>query len=118
MVQHKLSYKSTVDLEADRIWPNPPTRAEITTAMADVRCNHQVNLTNTYLIVEEAAYQHAVLTQNMPDVQQSQADFATMQQRAEQVLALPAADVLRLSRAQVAVVSSLLVPRVHSHDGT
>ena len=117
MVQHKLSYKSTVDLEADRIWPNPPTRAEITTAVADVRCNHQVNLTNTYLTVE-AAYQHAVLTQNTPDVQQSQADFATMQQRAEQVLALPAADVLQLSRAQVAVVSSLLVPRVHSHDGT
>jgi len=54
----------------------------------------------------------------MPDVQQAQADFATMQQRAEQVLALPAADVLRLSRAQVAVVSFLLVPRVHSHDGT
>jgi hypothetical protein len=117
MAQHRLSFKSTVDLEADRVWPNPPTRAEITTAVADVRCNHQVNLTNTYLTVE-AAYQHAVLSQNMPDVQQAQADFATMQQRAEQVLALPAADVLRLSRAQVAVVSFLLVPRVHSHDGT
>jgi len=117
MAQHKLSFKSTVDLEAGRIWPNPPTRDEITTAVADVRCNHQVNLTNTYLTVE-AAYQHAVLTQNMPDVQQSQADFTAMQQRAVQVLALPVADVLRLSRAQVSKAGFLLVPRVHSHEGT
>jgi hypothetical protein len=117
MARHHLNYKSTVLLEWGHAWPDPPTRAEISVAVTDARCNHQVNLTNTYLTVE-AAYQHAVLGVNMPDVQQGQADFATMQQRAEQVLALPAADVLRLSRTRISKVNSLLIPRIHSHDGT
>lgn len=117
MAQHHQNYKSTVLLEWGRTWPDPPTRAEISLAVTDARCVHQVNLANTYLTVE-AAYQHAVLSQNLPDVQQAQADFGTMQQRAQQVLALPAADILRFSRAKVHQAGYLLVPRFHGgHAG-
>jgi hypothetical protein len=47
-----------------------------------------------------------------------QADFATTQQRAEQVLALPAAGILHLSKARVHQVIYLLIPRFHGgHPG-
>lgn len=66
----------------------------------------------------EAAYQQALIGQNQPDLQQMQADFVTLQQRAEQVLQLPAADILRLSRARVHQVIYLLIPRFHGgHPG-
>ena len=118
MARHGLNYKSTYDMEFGRTWPKPPTPAEITAAVTDVRCNQQVNLANAYLTVE-AAYQRALLGQNQPDLQQMQADFVTMQQRAEQVLQLPAADILRLSKARVHQVVYLLIPRVHgAHSGT
>jgi hypothetical protein len=110
MARQGLSYKSSVDLEWNRSWPNPPTPAEITAAVADVRCNHQVNLANTYLSVE-AAYQKAVLDQNGPAIQQGQVDHTTMQRRAEQVLQLPAAVLLRFSRLQVHKAVPLLIPR-------
>jgi hypothetical protein len=118
MARHGLNYKSTTDLEFGRAWPKPPTPAEITAAVADVRCNQQANLANTYLTVE-AAYDHALIAQNQPDLQQMQADMATMQQRAEQVLQLPASDLLRFSHALVHQVLYLLIPRVHgAHAGT
>jgi hypothetical protein len=95
MAQHKLNYRSTADLEVNR----------------------RVNLTNTYLTVE-AAYEQALIGQNQPDLQQMQADFATLEQRAQQVLALPASDILRLSHAKVHQVVYLLVPRFHGgHAG-
>lgn len=116
MARHGLSYPTMSDL-IRRAWPDPPTPAEITTAVTEVRCNHQANLANTYLTVE-AAYQRALIGQNQPDLQQMQANFATLQQRAEQVLQLPATDVLRLSHAKVHQVIYLLVPRLHeSHAG-
>jgi len=110
MARRGLRYKSPIDLEWNRTWPNPPTPAEVTAAAADVRCNQQTNLANTYLTVE-AAYQQAVLGQNLSALQQMQADFMTMQRRGEQVLQLPAAGLLRLSRVRVSQARSLLVPR-------
>jgi hypothetical protein len=110
MAKRGLRYKTTDDLEWNRTWPNPPTPAEITAAVADVRCNQQTNLANTYLTVE-AAYQRAAVGLNQAALQQMQADAMTMQRRGEQVLRLPAADLLRLSRARVKQVSSLLIPR-------
>jgi hypothetical protein len=116
MARHGLSYKSMSDLVL-RAWPNPPTPAEITAAVTEVRCNHQTNLANTYLTVE-AAYQQALIGQNQPDLQQMRADFVTLQQRAGQVLQLPAAGILRLSRARVHQVIYLLIPRFHGgHPG-
>ena len=116
MARHGLNFTSMADL-VKRDWPNPPTPAEITAAVAEVGCNHQANLANTYLTVE-AAYQRALIGQNQQDLQQMQADFVTEQQRAEQVLALPASDILRFSRAKVHQVSYLLIPRFHGgHPG-
>lgn len=116
MARHGLNYKSMADL-VQRAWPDPPTPAEITAAVAEVGCNHQANLANTYLTVE-AAYQQALIGQNQPDLQQMQADFVTLQQRAEQVLALPASDILRFSHARVHQVIYLLIPRFHGgHPG-
>jgi hypothetical protein len=80
MAQHGLHYKSSVDLEWDRTWPNPPTPAEITTAVADARCSQQTNLANTYLAVE-TAYQQAALGQNQPSLKQMQVNFVAMQRR-------------------------------------
>ena len=111
MARQGLNYKSISDVEF-RNWPDPPSPAEITTAVADVRCNKQANLSNTFLTVE-AAYQLAVIDANRDAIQQVQADHATMQQRAQQVLALPAADILRFSKLQVHKAVPLLVPRVH-----
>ena len=117
MARHGLNYKSMADLVQNRTWPNPPTPAEITAAVAEVGCNHQANLANTYLTVE-AAYQQALIGLNQPDLQQMQADFVTEQQRAAQVLALPASDILRFSHARVHQVIYLLIPRFHGgHPG-
>jgi hypothetical protein len=118
MARHGLRFTRMADLTAGRVWPDPPTPAEIAAAVTEVRCNHQANLANTYLTVE-AAYQRALIGQNQPDLQQMQADFGTLQKRAAQVLARPAADILRLSKARVHQVSYLLIPRAHaSHQGT
>jgi len=118
LVRHgQYRYKSIPDL-VHRAWPDPPTPAEITAAVTEVHCNHEANLANTYLTVE-AAYQRALIGQNQPDLQQMQADFVTLQQRAQQVLALPASDILRFSHALVHQVIYLLIPRVHGgHAGT
>jgi hypothetical protein len=111
MARHRLHYQTNVDLEWNRTWPNPPTPAEITAAVADVGCNKQANLANTYLTVE-AAYQRAAIGLNQPSLQQMQADFLILQRRGEQVLRLSAADILRLSRDLLSHVKSLLVPRL------
>lgn len=111
MAKHGLHYQTTVDLEWNRTWPNPPTPAEITAAVADVGCNQQANMANTYLAVE-AAYQRAAASLNQPALQWMQAGFIALQQRGQQVLRLPAADILRLSRVRVSRVKPLLVPRL------
>src|SRR5262249_29906212 len=70
-------------------WPARPTRPEIATAVADVTCKTQANLLNTWLTVE-AAYQLALIGQNLAALSQLQANFAPLLRRAEAALAAPA----------------------------
>ncbi|HEV2373892.1 MAG TPA: hypothetical protein VGS19_17175 [Streptosporangiaceae bacterium] len=72
----------------DRGWPSPPTKAEITTAVADVTCKTQANLPNTWLTVE-AAYQRALIGQNLAALSELQTNFAPLLRRAETALAAP-----------------------------
>jgi hypothetical protein len=74
-------------------WPHLPTPVEIATAVADVTCKAQTNLTNTWLTVE-AAYQLALISQNLTALSQLQASFKGLLQRAETLVGagnLPAA---------------------------
>jgi hypothetical protein len=67
---------------AQKNWPSAPTTAEIATAVADVTCKAQTNLTNTWLTVE-AAYQLALIDQNLTALSQLQSSFRGLLQRAE-----------------------------------
>src|ERR1022692_663065 len=73
---------STPQLAAQKNWPSTPTPVEIATAVADVTCKAQTNLTNTWLTVE-AAYQLALIGQNLTALSQLQASFRGLLQRAE-----------------------------------
>jgi hypothetical protein len=75
---------------ADHNWPKNPTAAETATAVADVSCKQQVNLTNTWLTVE-AAYQTALIGQNIGTLANLQASFQSALSRVEALLATPAA---------------------------
>jgi hypothetical protein len=66
-------------------WPSPPTTGEVATAVADVSCKTQTNLPNTWLTVE-AAYQSALVAQNLTALSQLQANFQRLLQRAEGLL--------------------------------
>jgi hypothetical protein len=100
MARSGLSYKSPAQV-AGRNWPSTPTPAEIATAVADVRCKTQTNLVNTWLTVE-AAYQQALISQNLTSLARLQASFGALLRRAEELLQLPAAaGILRVSRGQV-----------------
>lgn len=70
-------------------WPKTPTPAEIAIATADVTCKAQVNLPSTVLAIE-AAYQQALLTQNLPAFTHLQTGFRSLLQRAENLLGAPA----------------------------
>ena len=70
-------------------WPTTPTAAETETAVADVTCKQQVNLTNTWLTVE-AAYQTALIGQDLATLANLQAGFQSALKRAEALLASPA----------------------------
>ena len=72
-----------------RRWPKTPTPAEIATATADVTCKRRVNLPNTVLAIE-AAYQQALLSQNLPAFTHLQTGFRSLLQRAENLLGAPA----------------------------
>jgi hypothetical protein len=94
------AYKTPADA-AERSWPSTPAPAEIAAAVADVRCKTQTNLVNTWLTVE-AAYQQALISQNLTALSQLQATFGALQRRAEQLLQLPAATgILRISQGRV-----------------
>jgi hypothetical protein len=67
-------------------WKTPPNRAEIATAVADVTCKTKTNLLNTWLAVE-AAYQQALIGQNLATLSQLQANFAPLLRRANAALA-------------------------------
>jgi hypothetical protein len=69
--------------------PASPTAAETATAVADVTCKQQVNLINTWLTVE-AAYQTALIGQNIDTLAHLQASFQGALNRVEALLASPA----------------------------
>lgn len=85
MARHFYHYASPSQVEKRR-WKTPPNRAEIATAVADVTCKAQVNLLNTWLAVE-AAYQQALIGQNLATLSQLQANFAPLLRRANTALA-------------------------------
>lgn len=99
MARSGLKYGSSIDLESAG-WPQTPTPAEISTAVADVRCKQQTNLEYVYRTVE-SAYQQALIGQNASSLTQLQADFAVLQPRAQRLLELPASAILRLSQGPV-----------------
>ena len=74
---------------ADRGWPSKPTPAETATAPADVRCKQQVNLANTWLTVE-AAYQTALIRENLATLTSLQSSFSKLLTRAEFLLTVGA----------------------------
>ena len=85
MARHYYHYSSPSQVEGHH-WRTPPNRAEIATAVADVTCKTQVNLLNTWLAVE-AAYQQALIGQNVATLSQLQANFAPLLRRADAALA-------------------------------
>jgi hypothetical protein len=85
---------------AQHDWPSTPTAIETATAVADVSCKQQVNLTNTWLTVE-AAYQSALVGQDLTALSHLQASFQKTLNRAEELLTspvLPTPDQLPLGR--------------------
>lgn len=89
MASHGYRYSQPVGA-ALHAWPNQPTPAEIATAVADVTCKRQVNLASTWLAVE-AAYQQALVGQNLTQLSQIQASYGGVLQRAAALLAVPPA---------------------------
>jgi hypothetical protein len=85
MARHYYHYSSPSQAEGQH-WRTPPNRAEIATAVADVTCKAQANLLNTWLAVE-AAYQQALIGQNLVALSQLQANFAPLLRRADTALA-------------------------------
>jgi len=73
----------------NRNWPATPSPVEIATAEADVSCKTATNLVNTWLSVE-AAYQEALIAQNLTALSQLQANFGALLRRAEDLLQAPA----------------------------
>lgn len=73
---------ATPQQAAQKNWPSAPSPVEIATAVADVTCKAQTNLTNTWLTVE-AAYQLALISQNLTALAQLQTSFQSLLQRAE-----------------------------------
>jgi hypothetical protein len=80
--------ESTPAQAEQRNWPATPTPVEIATAEADVACKVATDLVNTWLTVE-AAYQEALVAQNLTALSQLQANFGALLRRAE--IALQAA---------------------------
>jgi hypothetical protein len=85
MARHFYHYASPSQVERHR-WRTPPNKAEIATAVADVTCKTQTNLLNTWLAVE-AAYQQALIGQNLATLSQLQGNFAPLLRRATAALA-------------------------------
>jgi len=76
-------------------WPSKPTPKETATAEADVACKQEVNLDNTWLAVE-AAYQAALIGQDLTTLANLQGSFAKMLNQAEALLSLPSLPTLNL----------------------
>ena len=84
MARHGYSYGTPLQAQQHN-WPSAPTTGEVATAVADVSCKTQTNLPNTWLTVE-AAYQSALVAQNLTALSQLQANFQALLQRAEGLL--------------------------------
>jgi hypothetical protein len=93
MAQRGYKYRSP-EAAANAGWPKKPTTAETATAAADVACKEQVNLPNTWLAVE-AAYQAALIGQDVATLAHLQASFAGMLRRAEALLSGSARPAVR-----------------------
>jgi len=87
IARHYYHYTTPSQVEAHN-WPTLPDKAEIRTAVADVKCKIQTNLLNTMLTVE-AAYQQALIVRNLAALSQLQANFAPLLRRAQAALAAP-----------------------------
>ena len=85
MARHFYHYASPSQVEGHH-WRTPPNKAEIATAVADVTCKTETNLLNTWLAVE-AAYQQALIGQNLTALSGLQANFAPLLRRANAALA-------------------------------
>lgn len=85
MARRGYRYSSPEQPEA-RNWPTTPTTTETATAVADVTCKQHVNLSNTWLTVE-AAYQTALIGQNLATLANLQASFQGALKRVEGLLA-------------------------------
>ena len=91
---HRGYSEKTPGQAQQRNWPTTPTPIEIATADADVACKVATNLANTWLTVE-AAYQQALVTQNLTALSQLQTNFGAMLRRAEDLLQVPAVPISR-----------------------
>jgi len=85
MARRYYHYSSPAQVERQH-WRTPPDKAEIATAVADVACKTQANLLNTWLAVQ-AAYQQALIGQNLATLSGLQANFAPLLRRADAALA-------------------------------
>lgn len=79
---------NTPQQAADAHWPSKPTPKETATAQADVTCKQAVNLDNTWLAVE-AAYQSALIGNDLATLANLQHSFQSMLHRAEALLSMP-----------------------------
>ncbi len=98
MARSGYTYKTPAQAQQGS-WPSQPSAAEIATAVADVRCKAQTDFVNTWLAVE-AAYQQALISQNLTELARLQGNFGKLLQRAENVLRLPAGLILPLRRGR------------------
>jgi len=87
MARRGYSYRNPA-AAAGKNWPAAPSTVEIATAVADVTCKDQVNLVNTWLAVE-AAYQRALISQNLAALASLQSAFRANLSRAQAILDSP-----------------------------
>ena len=87
MAQHGYAYHTPQQAQQHN-WPSTPSTAEVATAVADVSCKTRTDLPNTWLTVE-AAYQSALVAQNLTALSQLQANFSSLLRRAEALLGGP-----------------------------
>jgi hypothetical protein len=84
MASHGYSFGTPLQAQQHN-WPSKPTTGEVATAVADVSCKARTNLPNTWLTVE-AAYQQALVAQNLAALSELQKNFTGLLQRAEALL--------------------------------
>jgi hypothetical protein len=84
MTQHGDNFGTPLQAQQHN-WPSTPSIGEVATAVADVSCKARTNLPNTWLTVE-AAYQQALVAQNLTALSQMQSNFSGLLQRAEALL--------------------------------